>query len=77
MTFCFGVTVGWSSSSVVKLMSDDTPLSSGPLTLDQGSWISSVMCLGGAFSTVFYGWMSEKVGRKLSLLCLAFPTLVS
>jgi len=77
MTFCFGLAVGWPSSTLIQLQSQETPLKSGPLTIDEASWTSSIMCLGGAVSTIFYGWISEKLGRKPSLLCLFFPTLVS
>lgn len=51
-------------------------LASGPLTIDEASWISSIMCIGGAFATLFFGYTSEKFGRKLSLITLAIPTLI-
>lgn len=76
MTFCFGLVVGWPSSTLIKLQADDTPLASGPLTVSEAAWTSSIMCIGGAFATVIYGWASEKFGRRTSMLCLGPPTLV-
>lgn len=55
-------------------MSSDI-LASGPITIDEASWTSSIMCIGGAFATLFFGYTSEKFGRKLSLITLAIPTL--
>uniref|UniRef100_A0A336KU46 CSON014839 protein n=1 Tax=Culicoides sonorensis TaxID=179676 RepID=A0A336KU46_CULSO len=74
MTFCFGLTVGWPSSTIPKLMNSDI-LPSGVLTIDEASWTNSIMCIGGAFATLFFGYTSEKFGRKLSLISLAVPTL--
>lgn len=34
-----GVMIGWLSPALTKLMSDDTPLKTGPLTKDQLAWI--------------------------------------
>lgn len=76
MTFCFGLVVGWSSSTLVKLQGPYTPLQSGPLTVDEASWTSSIMCIGGALATIIYGWSSEKFGRRASLLWLGPPTMV-
>ncbi|XP_063701181.1 facilitated trehalose transporter Tret1-like [Culicoides brevitarsis] len=77
MTFCFGLAVGWPSPTIPKLMDPSSKLlESGPLTIDEASWISSIMCIGGACATLFFGYTSEKFGRKLSLISLAVPTLL-
>lgn len=35
-----GVGVGWTSASGVILMSDDTPLQSGKISIEEMSWVS-------------------------------------
>lgn len=68
---------GWTSSSIPKLESSNTPLQSGPLTSEETSWVSSVLGVGGMISILPYCFLVEKLGRKPSLLCVALPALVN
>lgn len=70
---CYGVALGWPSFSLLILQSDDTPLASGPLTTAQGSWIGSLIALGGFFGNLLFGWLSGRVGRKPLLLAAVVP----
>lgn len=53
-----------------------TPLPSGPLTLDETSWIASNVCIGGITGNILFGFTMDVFGRKNSLLCLALPGAV-
>lgn len=53
----------------------DTPLDI-PLTTIQGSFVASVVCIGGLVGTPFYGTLADKFGRKVSVLVSAIPCAV-
>lgn len=72
-----GAAFGWSSPSLPILLSSETPLASGPLTLNQASWVASVISLGSMLAIVTYGWLIEKYGRKFSSLTIAVPLIVN
>lgn len=44
LTIAFGITEGWTSPAIFLLMTDDTPLPSGKLSIEEASWVASVMC---------------------------------
>lgn len=73
----YGTVCGWPSANFPVLLSNETPLASGPMTMDQISWVGSFMSIGSLFGNVFFGWMSERFGRKNSLLFSAIPQIVS
>ena len=76
MSFAHGCTTGW-VSPYLPLMSSktDTPLDM-PLTTIQGSFVASVVCIGGLAGTPFYGALADKFGRKVSVLISAIPCAV-
>lgn len=41
-----GCSAGWMSPSLLDLLSDDSPLPNGKLTLEEASWIGSLFSLG-------------------------------
>lgn len=73
----YGITIGWASPSIPLLQSENSPLLSGPITEEDGSWINSIMCLGGLFGTFFFGWMADYFGRKWSLYLVALPKIAA
>lgn len=75
--FIFGVVIGFSGPNLELFKSDDTPLSSGKITTDEESWISSLTAFGTIGFTFVYGWISEKLGRKMSILLIGVPQTVS
>lgn len=77
ITVGYGAVCGWPSASFLILLSDESPLASGPLTIGQASWVSSIMCIGGFVGNIFFGWFTDKYGRKLPLIIIAIPQLVS
>uniref|UniRef100_A0A1L8DFA2 Putative sugar transporter n=3 Tax=Nyssomyia neivai TaxID=330878 RepID=A0A1L8DFA2_9DIPT len=73
----YGITIGWASPSIPLLQSENSPLLSGPITEEDGSWINSIMCIGGLVGTLFFGWMGDYFGRKWSLYLVALPSMAS
>lgn len=68
-----GMTLGWLSPALQVLQSDDTPLSSGPLTVAQTSWIGSFVTITGVVGVLFFTILSDRFGRKLALCFLGIP----
>lgn len=77
VTFTLGITVGWPVPILPKLQSNESPLPGEPLTLDEISWIASVVCIGGLVGNVFFGFAMNVFGRKKTLLFTAIPAIVS
>lgn len=72
----FGAVLGWPSASLLVLESKDSPLPTGPLNVEQKSTVSAITYLGGALGCVFFGWASNKYGRKKPMMGAAFPQLL-
>ncbi|XP_052892091.1 uncharacterized protein LOC128300161 [Anopheles moucheti] len=69
-----GAALGWVSPYLPVLMSpDQTLLDNGPVTVEQGSWIGSILCLGALFGAFLYGYLVEKIGIKRTLQALVIP----
>lgn len=73
----YGVTSGWASPSLELLKSDESALPTGKITVDEGSWVASFFCIGGLIGNILFGYASAKFGRKLTILFLTIPTIVS
>ncbi|KXJ82000.1 hypothetical protein RP20_CCG016266 [Aedes albopictus] len=61
-----GTTLGWLSPFLPLLQSEDSPLETGPVTIEQGSWIGSILCLGGLAGAIIYGSLTSRLGVKRS-----------
>lgn len=75
--FGYGITCGWTSSSLMILTSDESPLPTGKVNLEEASWIASLVNLGGSIGTLFFGVITNKFGRKKPLIVITVPTIVS
>lgn len=73
LTFIEGISISWTSPYIPLLMSEDTPLKSGPMSEDQVSWIAAFSNVGGILSIIFSGWMLNTLGRKRTLIVTAIP----
>lgn len=77
LTICEGIGVGWASPSINLFTSDQSPLSSGKISMEEASWIASLICVGGTFGNVIFGYIADKFGRKIPLLLIPIPMIVS
>lgn len=74
--FGHGTIVGWVSPALPLLLSDDTPLISGPLTNVQLSWIGSLPSFAAIFGTTTFGYISSVMGVKRAMIFLTFPSML-
>lgn len=66
--------MGWVSPTISILLSDDTPLTSGPLNSDELSWISSITNIGAFCGILTFGILNSSLGCKRTMLFLGFPS---
>lgn len=65
-----GITGGWSSPSLAKMTAIDSTL---PITLDEASWVASVVNLGRVLGAVAGGACLYCFGSKMSVLLTCLP----
>lgn len=74
--FAQGCNIGWLAPALPLLLSDATPLVDGALTSDMTGWIGSFLALGAIFGTLFFGFLSNFIGYKKSILLCSIPITV-
>lgn len=77
VVLCHGCVVGWISPSLPILLSNDSPLASGPLTKTEAGWIGSVIPCGAFLGTMLFGILANYIGSKNSLILSIIPLIVS
>ncbi|EFA10058.1 facilitated trehalose transporter Tret1 [Tribolium castaneum] len=73
------ITMTWTSPVLPKLYSNDSdtnPLGK-PIDPDIESWIASLINIGAMVGPFPYGFIAERYGRKVSLLLIAIPHIIS
>lgn len=73
----FGVTGGWASPSIVLLLSEESPLPSGKISVDEASWVVSMVFIGGLIGNLAFGLITSHFGRKIPLLLTTIPIIVT
>lgn len=66
--------LGWISPSLPKLASESTPLSSGPLTNTQISWVGSISAIGVIFGSLAFGFLTSHIGCKRATALVCIPS---
>lgn len=69
-----GTALAWTSPILPQLYEENSWL---VITREQGSWVGSLLALGAILGAVPSGPMSDKLGRKRTLLLLTVPFLLS
>ncbi|KAL7028651.1 hypothetical protein ACKWTF_005938 [Chironomus riparius] len=77
LTFSYGFTCGWLSGALIIFESPETPLDTGNLTIEEIGWIASSIAIGGFIANLFFGWLSERTGRKVALYVVVVPQMLS
>ncbi|XP_011636518.2 facilitated trehalose transporter Tret1-like [Pogonomyrmex barbatus] len=74
-----GQYIGWASPSLPLLImkDNDDPKSSVSLTLEEASWVISLLTLGGITGCVSCIFMVNIFGRKKTMLFTIVPTIIS
>lgn len=76
-TISYGIALAWPSASIPILLSKNTPLPTGPLTLDQSSWVCSISAIGGVVGVCLFSWLCDLIGRKWSIMLTGPMQLIS
>uniref|UniRef100_A0A182QMH1 Major facilitator superfamily (MFS) profile domain-containing protein n=1 Tax=Anopheles farauti TaxID=69004 RepID=A0A182QMH1_9DIPT len=76
ITASYGVTVGWPAPIIPLLRSPDTPLPSGPITVEEASWVGATLCIGGTIGTILFAVIHTYYGKKVGLLLISVPHLI-
>jgi MFS family permease len=75
LSFGYGLSTGWTSSSLPFLQSSESPLPN-KITDDEASIIGSILTIGGFCGTIGFGYLMNIIGRKWTLYLVAFPQIV-
>ncbi|KAH8359705.1 hypothetical protein KR093_008426 [Drosophila rubida] len=75
MTFTHGVGVGWLAPSLPLLGSAESPLDT-PISIDQVSWVGSLIGLGALTGNIIFGLLLDRLGRKMCMYLLAVPNMI-
>nr|CAI5828346.1 unnamed protein product [Callosobruchus analis] len=71
--------MSWTSPIYPKLSSNDTSINplGRSITQDEYSWIGSLINIGAMVGPLPFGFIGERYGRKIGLLCIAVPHTMS
>ncbi|XP_055301605.1 facilitated trehalose transporter Tret1-like [Sitodiplosis mosellana] len=72
-----GMGLGWTSPSILVLTSDESPLPSGKITMEEASWITSLWSVGGLIGCMTFGFITSHFGRKWPLIFMIIPKTIS
>lgn len=80
LAFTCGTAYSWSSPVIPKLNGDIDPDLNPlqrPISSEESSWIAGILALGSTAGPVFTFHLSDKIGRKKTMLLFAVAPLVS
>ncbi|XP_045455971.1 facilitated trehalose transporter Tret1-like [Melitaea cinxia] len=67
----YGLESGWISPTTKTLQADNSP-SGYPLSDDEVAWVASCMSIAATCVVIVHSYISDKYGRKLNIIILAF-----
>ncbi|CAD7088656.1 unnamed protein product [Hermetia illucens] len=76
LTFTHGNANSWSATAIPLLQSENTPISTGPITMEEASWIGSLVCIGGLTGNFLGGILINIIGQKKVLMLIIIPHVV-
>ncbi|ETN57863.1 sugar transporter [Anopheles darlingi] len=76
ITASYGVTVGWPAPIIPLLRSPETPLPTGPITVEEASWVGATLCIGGTTGTILFALLHTYLGKKVGLLLMSVPHII-
>lgn len=59
------------------MLTEDSPLSSGKISLSDASWIGSALYVGNIFGNFLFVFIAKYFSLKVALNLLALPNLVN
>lgn len=76
MALTAGLMLTWTSPVLPKLKNGTLPFDE-PINSEQESWIGGSLALAAIFGPYIWGYLSDKIGRKKTLLIMAVPFIVA
>lgn len=76
-SFSYGTSVGWQSPMMPLLQSKNPPVGSEPMSDETASWLTAILCLAAAFTTLIAGRITERYGRKAAGCIATTPCLIA
>nr|CAD7461952.1 unnamed protein product [Timema tahoe] len=77
LPFAQGTVVGWPSTTLPLLQSEDNPIGSTPMTEEDASWIGSLICIGAILSVPVFSYLVNNQSRKMAGYIAAMPLIPS
>lgn len=73
-----GCGLGWLSPALGPLQSlENNPLATGPINVDEASWLGSIITIGALAGVLCFSWVRSRFGGKRSLCLSALPFIVN
>ena len=69
---CYGMCMAFSSPSLTSMLHNNSSIS---ISLDEATWMSSLLCIGSLFGSLSAVFLMDAVGRKASLLAFSVMSL--
>lgn len=76
-TIILGISIAWNGVYLPKFKTDECPLYDGKLTNAQLRIIAGIGPIGCVIGNLSGGWLSETIGRKMTLVLIGVPQLIS
>ncbi|XP_062545777.1 facilitated trehalose transporter Tret1-like [Armigeres subalbatus] len=73
ITISHGAAIGWVSPFLPYLQSNETHLTSGSVSIEQASWIGSLLCIGGMIGAPTFGLLADRFGKKRGVQLIVIP----
>lgn len=72
-----GCGIGWLSPALKTLQSDQSPLHTGALDVEDISWLGSMINIGGLIGVIFLSVIGNYFGNKIAITVSAIPNIVN
>ncbi|KAJ6646779.1 Facilitated trehalose transporter Tret1, partial [Pseudolycoriella hygida] len=76
-TFCHGTICGWNAVAIWLMLTEDSPLESGKISLSDASWIGGGLYMGNVFGILLFAAVLKQFSLKITMSLLVLPNLVA
>lgn len=76
LTLSFGASSGWATINFIDLQQENTTFPTGPLSLEEATFVTSIVSIGGFVGNFAILPVSNKVGVKRAIHFMGIPLIV-